>query len=176
MKLVVGLGNPLDKYKYTRHNAGYIVIDNYCKSNQIKLNLNKKLNSFLSIQKDAIFCKPNVYMNESGISVLQVAKYYNIKYTDILIVHDDLDLDFGQIKFSCSRGPAGHNGVKDIINRLGTKDFCRVRIGIGKPTNNTPIENYVLQNFTNTELDIINKINLNEYLLLHNNKILENKN
>lgn len=164
MNLVVGLGNNSDKYIRTRHNAGFILLDNYCSSNSIKFSLNKKLNSFIAKNNDTIFCKPDSFMNNSGTSVLKVSKYFDINYDNIVVVHDDIDLEFSKIKFDFDRGSAGHNGIKDIINKLQTKQFYRLRIGVGRPKDSTPVDKFVLQDFKKEELDYINKINLKDYI------------
>lgn len=166
MKLFVGLGNIGDQYKYTRHNAGFILLDTFCHNNNIEFNFDKKLNSFIGKSKNIIFCKPNSYINVCGIYVLKVIKYYNIDYKNIVVIHDELDLDFGKIKFSCNRGSAGHKGVLDIINKISTKDFCRLRIGIGKPKDKRLVDDFVLQNFSNNELVQLKNIDLLQQILV----------
>ena len=136
MLLIVGLGNPGKEYEKTRHNIGYLVIDELAK---------QKTN-------DVVLLKPQTFMNNSGTAVLAAVNFYKIKPAGLWIIHDDIDLPLGEFKISQNRGSAGHKGVQSIINALGTKNFNRVRIGIcpktGKPK---AVEKFVLQNFTKTE-------------------------
>ncbi len=156
MKLVVGLGNPGKEYENTRHNVGFMVIDNYCEGEKSSKKFNgifyeKKING-----EKIIFLKPQSYMNLSGIVVKAFQKFYKIKYEDILIIHDDLDLKLGSAKIKISSSSGGDNGVKSIINELGTKDFVQYKIGI---SNNKSIQtkDYVLGKFTLEEKEILNK-------------------
>ena len=109
---------------------------------------------------------PNNFMNNSGDSIRKMSTFYNIKPSDIIVIHDDLDLEFGDVRFQRNRGSAGHNGVQDIINKLGTKDFWRLRVGVGRPTNNTPVEEYVLKNFTQEQINQLRNIDLRELILV----------
>ena len=97
-------------------------------------------------------------MNNSGLTVQKIAQFYKISSLNIYIIHDDLDLEVGEYKIQFDRGPAGHNGIKSIIENLGTQQFNRIRIGIGKSQNNIPVEDYVLQPFSSEEKDIINTL------------------
>jgi len=149
MILIIGLGNPGKKYKYTRHNVGFQVIDKLAK---IK-------------RKGWILAKPQTFMNQSGKAVKKLIKTYYpnqamAKLSELLwVIHDDIDIPLGQFKISFGRGSAGHKGVQSIINELGTKDFWRLRIGVspksGKPQN---VEKFVLQNFTKSEEKIIKEV------------------
>lgn len=152
-KLIVGLGNPNDRYKLTRHNIGYDMVDCYathygffnsvCRTNKnesIKIKTGKIKNT------NIIILKPYEGMNISGNMVGKLVKSLDINNEDIVVIHDDLDLEFGRIKFKASGGSGGHNGLKSIIDNIG-KNFCRYRIGIGRPIDQTPID-YVLSNFT----------------------------
>jgi len=163
MKLIVGLGNPENKYQNTRHNLGSSIIKKYIETNyHNSLTTKKSLAAEIfetgqGNQKN-IFAIPTEYMNNSGISVQKLAQFFKIDSTDIYILHDDLDLEVGDYRIQFDRGPAGHNGIKSIIEHLGTQAFNRIRIGICKPQINIPVEDYVLQPFSREESDIINSI------------------
>lgn len=166
MKLIVGLGNPGDKYKNNRHNVGFILLDEFVSKHGKSFENSTKMNSLITQVNDLHICKPQKYMNNSGDSVLKMSKFYKISPDNIYVIHDDLDLEFGVIKVQFGRGSAGHNGVQDIIEKLGTKDFWRVRIGIGRPSDNTPIEDYVLKDFTLEQIAWLRELDLNEYILV----------
>jgi len=153
MKLIVGLGNPDKKYQNTRHNLGSTIIQKFI--GQDKFNLKTKLAAFIFEDQKNIFAFPSEYMNNSGITVQKITHFYKISPLDIYIIHDDLDLPVGDYRIQFDRGPAGHNGIKSIIENLGTQQFNRIRVGIGKPQDSTPVEDYVLQNFSQSEQDII---------------------
>lgn len=155
-KLIVGLGNPGAKYKYTRHNVGFIVLDHVVKAAGFKKwRTNAKLDAQIIVDKgtDAVYIKPQSFMNNSGMSVAACAKYYDIVPKNIIIIHDDVDLSFGEVKKQFDAGSAGHNGVEDIISKLHTKTFWRIRIGIGRPTSQKiDTSDWVLANFSKPEL------------------------
>lgn len=157
MKLFVGLGNPDSKYQNTRHNLGTMVINEFLKKHSLRLNNQSKLSAQVSQHQQSLFAITNEYMNNSGIAVQKIAHYYKIDPKDIYIIHDDLDLPVGDYKIQFDRGPAGHNGVISTIAQLGTQAFNRIRIGVGKPTDTTPIENYVLLPFNSEDKTIINQ-------------------
>ena len=143
MILIVGLGNPGKKYKYTRHNVGFQVIDELTKI--------KRRGWFLA--------KPQAFMNQSGKAVKKLVTSYRLPVTSLWVIHDDIDLPLDKIRISKGQGAAGHKGVQSIINELGTKDFWRVRIGIcpkkGKPKN---VEKFVLQKFTKEEKKVVKEV------------------
>ena len=156
MKLLVFLGNYPKEYSLTRHNIGFIVGDaiqeKYDFSNW---NENKKLLCNISkgvlFDKDCILIKPNTYMNCSGDSVIKVLNFYKIKPNDVVVIHDELDFDFGTIKTTNSRNSAGHNGVKSV-NSVIHEPYNRIRIGIGRPEEkNFDVSNYVLSKFSAEE-------------------------
>ena len=181
MILIIGLGNPGKKYKNTRHNVGFQVVDEFAKENNFpKFRLSKKFNSLVSegILNDEkiILAKPQTFMNQSGKAVRTLTNFYKItrpgrvvnlitrpgrvvRVADLVVVHDDIDLPLGKIRISKNRGAAGHKGVESIIKEIGTKNFTRFRIGIlpkiGKPKN---IEKYVLQKFGKEEEKIIKEV------------------
>jgi PTH1 family peptidyl-tRNA hydrolase len=148
MKLIVGLGNPGKTYHETRHNVGFMAIDAFAEeqdANWHKENEYKALTAQCTIgETKVLLVKPQTFMNLSGDAVQAIVAYFKISPEDILIIHDDMDLDTGRIQFKASGGPAGHNGVANIQERLGTKELSRLRIGIGKPTPPIAPEDWVL--------------------------------
>jgi len=163
MKLIIGLGNPGKIYQNTRHNLGQKIIIEYLKTQK---NCHLQENHRLSAKtcetgwgtSKKIFAISSEYMNNSGITIQKISHFFKISPDNIYILHDDLDLPVGDYKIQFDRGSAGHNGIKSIIENLGTQQFNRLRIGIGKPTNNISAEDYVLKPFLPQELDIINSI------------------
>ncbi|HWS48714.1 MAG TPA: aminoacyl-tRNA hydrolase [Candidatus Methanoperedens sp.] len=157
MKLFFGLGNPEKKYHNTRHNLGQMLIKNFSIKHDFSLSTKNKLQSMVGEYDGNIYAISTNYMNLSGISVQKLASYYNIPPQDIYIVHDDLDITVGEWRLQFDRGPAGHNGVKSIIQHLDSQAFWRIRIGIGHPQSdvNVPIEDYVLKPLTSEERKII---------------------
>lgn len=152
MHLIVGLGNIGEKYQLTRHNIGFLVIDEITKGLTTS-NINKA-NFKAEVQKSGynLFVKPNTYMNHSGEAVIAIKEYYKIDIENIIVIHDDLDLPFGTVKFKIGGGHGGHNGLKSIDSHI-SKEYIRIRIGIGKPTNKQDVANYVLSNFSKEELN-----------------------
>lgn len=154
MKLLVGLGNPGDKYTMTRHNIGFRVIDEL--ANLVGCSIGKqKFSAFYEIatfgETKVCIVKPQTYMNCSGESVVQFQRFYQVDCADILIIHDELDFPFGKVRLAFDSGAAGHNGVQSIIDEIGTKSFYRLRVGISKPDNRQDIVNYVLTPFSDDE-------------------------
>ena len=159
MKLIVGLGNPGEKYEKTRHNLGFIVIEQFLKDFEPARNTlwtdNKKFKSDIcqiewqprhgTLQK-VILAKPKTYMNNSGMAVSILAKFYKIKPENILIVHDELDLPLEYLKIRFGGSSAGHNGVESVIDALGTEKFWRLRLGIGQEKNHTEMAKYKVKN------------------------------
>lgn len=160
MKLVVGLGNPGKKYALNRHNTGYMVLDELAKSKDLNWKHNEKLSCDLCKDGEILYIKPTSFMNSSGDVVAGVKNYYDVDVSDICVIHDDVDLPFGTVRTQKGAGHAGHRGVMDIIDKLGTKDFQRIRIGIGRPEENSklPVDEFVLRDFTEDELTTIKKI------------------
>ena len=156
MKLIAGLGNIGPKYTFTRHNAGFMLIDSIAINAGLTLKENSRLKCFLAKfsnnGEDYLLIKPTTFMNLSGEAVRAVADYYKIAVKDILIVFDDLSLELGKIRFRPNGSDGGHNGIKSVIQHLGTKDIARLKIGIG-PQPTIPSEVFVLQNFSKEELD-----------------------
>lgn len=161
MKVIVGLGNPGKEYQITRHNAGFLILDNYISNQNLTWENNKKFDAQICTINDTIFVKPQVFMNNSGTTVSKVLSYLNTPVTQLLIIHDDADLEFGKVKKQFGASAAGHHGVSDIIEKLGTQEFWRLRIGVGRPQQNTfEIQDWVLKQFSNEELDFIRNINV----------------
>jgi len=158
MKKIIGLGNPGDKYKLTRHNIGRIILSNWQKEEDLPpFKKNTKLNALIAKGNDFVLALPETFMNSSGKSVKKIIK----KTENLWVVHDDIALPFGAIKISKNKGSAGHNGIKSIIEEIKTKDFLRVRIGI-KPLSRTissgNLPKFVLKKFTKKELEAIKDI------------------
>lgn len=156
MKLVVGLGNPGRKYQNTRHNLGFWTIDDIAQENRIAVK--KKLGDALAGEwpsdgETTVLAKPQTYMNRSGESVSDLLRHFRAGPADLIVIHDDLDLPFGRIRIRPRGGPAGHRGVLSIIQSLGTEEFYRVRIGIGRPPDGVDPTDFVLESFTAEELD-----------------------
>ena len=152
MKLIAGLGNIGEKYCFTRHNAGFMVLDKWAADDGFSFKEDKKLKCFIAKTNDTLLIKPTTYMNLSGEAVRAVMDYYKIDIKDLLIIYDDLSLDLGRIRFRANGSDGGHNGIKSIIQHVGSKNFDRLKIGIG-PQPNIPSENYVLQNFPKDSLE-----------------------
>tara|TARA_B100001057_G_C22710171_1_gene895436 strand:- start:243 stop:806 length:564 start_codon:yes stop_codon:yes gene_type:complete len=160
MLLFVGLGNPTPDSENNRHNVGFKIIDSINK----KFNLSKQKPKFKGLlttgnieNKKVYAIKPLTFMNNSGICIRELIEYFKIEAEDVIVFHDDLDLEFGKIKAKFGGSSAGHNGVASIDKFIG-KDYSRVRIGIGKPKENIEISDYVLQNFDEDESVSIEKI------------------
>ena len=158
MKLIVGLGNPGKEYVNTRHNTGFIFIDRLAKDYKTKFKLDVKLKceicDILVNGEKVILIKPQTYMNLSGTSVKLVCDYYGIDINDILVIHDDLDLEVGKIRFRAHGSSGGHKGIQNIIDNLGTEEIKRLKIGIDKVESKYTI-NYVLGKFSKEELSIL---------------------
>ena len=158
MKLIVGLGNVGTKYTFTRHNVGFMLADSIAINNGLNFRENSRLKCFVANLRngidDYLIIKPTTFMNLSGEAVRAVVDYYKIPIEDVLIVYDDLSLELGKIRFRANGSDGGHNGIKSIIQHLGTKDIARLKIGIG-PQPSIPSEVFVLQNFSKEELEIL---------------------
>jgi len=168
MFLIVGLGNPGEKYIKTRHNVGFILFDLL----NLSFQKDKYANAFISKEvwdgEEVIFLKPETFMNDSGISVSFIKEKYEIENEKIMVIYDDLDLPFGDLRVSFDRGDGGHNGIKSIVSQIGSKSFVRVRVGIApksedgkaiKPkgglftSTSRAVSNFVLKDFSSTDLE-----------------------
>ena len=157
MKLIAGLGNIGEKYCFTRHNVGFMVLDKWAYIDNFSYKLDSKLKSYIAKCKigneDFLFIKPTTYMNLSGEAIRAVIDYYKIDVSDLIVIYDDISLDTGKIRIRANGSDGGHNGIKSIIQHLGTNKFNRVKIGIGPQIG--PSEHFVLQNFSKEQLEII---------------------
>ncbi len=191
MKLLVGLGNPGAKYEQTRHNIGFFIVDQIAKKYSSE-NWRKKfqgvvcscdINTF-----KVLILKPETFMNNSGLSVLEASKFFKLNLADIIVIHDDLDLQPGQLRIKTAGGHAGHNGLKSIHQLLGPS-YNRIRIGIGHPGDRDKVSSFVLSNFSKTDKLWLGKItqhfldefdnvisgNHHKFVSLYELKLIENK-
>ena len=169
MKLIIGLGNPGIEYQKTRHNAGFLTLDKIVSNFQFPIsNFQSKFNAEISQDiiddEKVMLIKPQTFMNNSGQAVKTILDYYKINPEDIIVIHDDLDIPLGEFKISKNKNSGGHKGVQSIIDCLGTKDFTRIRIGIGAEsgvqvlTCKIPTEKFVLEKFGGEEMGKIEKV------------------
>jgi PTH1 family peptidyl-tRNA hydrolase len=153
--LVVGLGNPGPQYAKTRHNLGFMVADLLAARIGASFKVHKRSGAEVATGRlggrSVVLAKPRTYMNESGRHVGPLAKFYSIPPGDVVVIHDELDIDFGKIRLKLGGGEGGHNGLRSIANSLGTKDFQRVRIGVGRPPGRKDPAAFVLEPFTSVE-------------------------
>lgn len=164
MKIIVGLGNPGKKYESTRHNAGFMAVDALHSAWKFEdWKIDKKSDSEVSsgtLDGEKIYLlKPQDFMNASGEAVSKFASYHKTLPKDIMVIHDELDLPLGETRFAFNRGSAGHNGVQSVADCLGTKEFHRLRIGIGRDAEqNKSAETYVLEKFGDEENKILKTV------------------
>lgn len=161
MKLIVGLGNPGEKYNGTRHNLGFELLDEFRRKNNLEdFQYEAKFKAeIIKIGNDLILARPQTFMNQSGEAVSAIANFFKISPSDINIIHDDLDLPLGKIKVRLGGSGAGHHGVESVINGLGTDQFVRVRLGIGNERSHSgehhrvsfQAEKFVLEPFSSKE-------------------------
>lgn len=157
MKLIVGLGNPGKEYEYTRHNIGFVVIDHYL-TNATWQKKFKSLYTIITIDNEkVILLKPETFMNLSGEAVSECANFFKIDAKDILVIHDDLDLPFGKYRLKFNSSAGGHNGIKSIINCIGTDAFARLKIGISKD-NLIDTKDFVLGHLKKEQLEQLDKL------------------
>lgn len=170
MKIIVGLGNPGKKYDKTRHNAGFMVLDEIIKkqvariknkelNNNLEFKFNKKFNAEMcEYSKEIFFVKPQTYMNNSGVSVNLLASYFKLLNSDLIIIHDDMDLELGRIKIQFGGGSGGHHGIESIVSHIGSPDFIRVRLGVGRSksagVNDANID-FLLSRFRDDEVKLL---------------------
>ncbi len=172
MNLIIGLGNPGKKYDYTRHNVGFMVLDEIAHHYHLNWEKEEKHKTLIAKGSDYILVKPQTFMNNSGQTASSLLRYYKLlprtifgvkKDSDLTnsltVIHDELDLPLGTYKISTNSSSAGHNGVQSIIDHLKTKNFTRIRIGINTENRqHIPGDKFVLQNFTETELKVIENL------------------
>ena len=153
--LVVGLGNPGAQYAKTRHNVGFMVADVLAARMGAPFKVHKRSGAEIVTgrlgHRPIVLAKPRCYMNESGRQVGPLAKFYSVDAGDVIVIHDELDIDFGRVRLKRGGGEGGHNGLRSVANALGSKEFQRVRIGIGRPPGRKDPAAFVLEPFTSTE-------------------------
>jgi len=158
VKLIVGLGNPGPRYRFSRHNAGFLVLDQLAEKNGMALS-QRLFDALVARGKIAgesvIAVAPQTFMNLSGIAVRRILDFYRVEVADLIVIHDDMDLPFGTIRLKEGGGHGGHKGLISVIEQLGNPDFLRVRIGIGKPVMREMVDSYVLSPFSEEEMQTV---------------------
>ena len=161
LKVIVGLGNPGPKYTETRHNAGFWFIEEVARKYSATFRSEKKFHgevAKISLEgKDIWLLKPDTFMNRSGLAVQSLLSFYRITAEQLLVAHDEIDLPPGTAKLKTGGGHGGHNGLRDIISQLGTKDFHRLRIGVGHPGSKDQVVDYVLHNASRDDRILIDR-------------------
>jgi PTH1 family peptidyl-tRNA hydrolase len=165
MKLIVGLGNPGRAYASNRHNIGFICLNHFARTHSIKFDQKRGLartGRGKVVGNEVVLAKPQTYVNQSGQSVSRLVNKFNISLGDLIVIHDDLDLPLARIRLSYASSSGGHKGINSIIKELGSQDFTRLRIGIGRPDKAEASEDdiiaYVLSDFTSEEKEVITQI------------------
>ncbi len=161
--MIVGLGNPGLQYSFTRHNIGFMVLDALADhlgaGNWVQDRSQADILKIRWENHPLFLVKPLSYMNKSGVPVQKIASYYKIPFSDMMVVHDDMDLEFGQLKIVVSRGAGGHNGIRSIMGVCGTKDFIRLRVGLGRPSEiHKDVTAHVLGKFSSQEQAILDQV------------------
>ena len=161
MKIIVGLGNPGTAYRMSRHNIGFQVVDHLAKISH--LSIRTKRFKFLYgtgyiDSEQVVLAKPMTFMNRSGEAVKKAADFFHLKVEDLVVVHDDLDLPFGRLRFKRRGGDGGHQGVRSIIECTGGNNFLRLKVGIGRPPEGMDPAEYVLETFNDVEQSQLNQI------------------
>ena len=161
LRLVVGLGNPGDAYLKTRHNAGFMVVDEVAEAFSIPL-VKRKFDTIFGRGSvdgvEVILIKPMAFMNLSGPPVQRITNYFKILCEDMLIIHDDIDLAFGRLKINEKGGDGGHKGVRSLMDAFGGGDFVRLRVGVGRPEARISAADYVLNGFSAKEIEVLGQI------------------
>lgn len=160
MKVIVGLGNPGAEYAETRHNAGFLAVDGYAEQLSIEFRVKFQGQWAEAVGKTGkiLLLKPQTYMNLSGRAVRELLQFYKIPCEDLLVVHDDMDLPLGKIRLRERGSAGGHNGIRSLIAELGTENFWRLKIGVGRPSANRDPAQYVLSPFTADELPVVEDV------------------
>lgn len=149
--MIIGLGNPGQKYTETKHNIGFIALDEWAYQNKIEFNKSKFDALYAEVRingEKVFFVKPMTYMNESGRAVRPLMDYYGLESEDIVVIYDDMDMEPGRIRLRQKGSAGGHNGIKSLIQHLGTQEFNRIRIGVGRPQPNMTVVQHVLSPFS----------------------------
>jgi len=159
MKLIVGLGNPEEKYKNNRHNAGFILVDHIASFLGGSFEKNKQVESLVLKSGEIILAKPLTFMNDSGRAVLKLVNFYRVHLDSLFVAYDDLDIKLGEYKIVFGKPPKTHNGVWSVIGRLKTSDFWHIRIGVeNRSVERTSGEKYVLQDFLDDEKVVVENV------------------
>ncbi|UCD85319.1 MAG: aminoacyl-tRNA hydrolase [Deltaproteobacteria bacterium] len=160
MKLIVGLGNPGRRYRLNRHNLGFRAIDHIAETSSIRIKV-KKFRALIGegriMDEEAILAKPQTYMNLSGVAVEALKGFYRIGLSDVILINDDFDLNFGRIRIKQRGGDGGHLGLRSVIEHLGDDRFLRIRLGVGRPVTDQEATEYVLSNFSREEEETLPK-------------------
>jgi PTH1 family peptidyl-tRNA hydrolase len=171
LKVLVGLGNPGAKYENTRHNAGFLMLDKIAEKFGIAIS-SSKFDAVIGrgqvFGEDSVLVKPMTFMNRSGISVGQVVRFFKTDVKNVVVLHDDVDVPSGKVRARLGGGHGGHNGIRSIIEEAGLADFHRIKLGIGKPEHSVKengVVNWVLGNFTEAELSLLNTEMFDEVLV-----------
>ncbi|MFW7378160.1 MAG: aminoacyl-tRNA hydrolase [Oligoflexus sp.] len=170
MKLLVGLGNPGPKYETTRHNAGFLILDEIASRQSINVD-QQKFQALLGkgrlLGDECIFIKPLTFMNLSGKSVAAALRFFKIDVADTIVLHDDIDVPFGKVKARTGGGHGGHNGIRSIIAETGQADFHRIKLGVGRPQQpeDGTVVNWVLNPFTTDELATVQSTMVDDVLV-----------
>ena len=161
MYLIIGLGNPGSRYQFTRHNIGFMVLEKIAARWEVDLK-QKSFDALWNRGKiagtDVLLAMPQTFMNLSGNAVRKLLAYFKVDVNHLIVIHDDLDLPFGSVRLKTGGGDAGHKGLNSIMTCLGSVDFMRVRMGIGKPADRTPVEDYVLHRFNPDESALLQQV------------------
>jgi PTH1 family peptidyl-tRNA hydrolase len=160
-RLIVGLGNPGRKYRHNRHNVGFMALDQLARRNQLDFT-RQQSDAIVSVGTIAgsrvVLAKPQTFMNKSGVPVAALRRFYKVADEDLLVIFDDLDLPVGTLRIRPFGGSSGHNGMKSLIERLGTQGFPRVRIGIGRPPGRMDPARYVLKDFDKDQRPLVQQV------------------
>ncbi|MGP8153308.1 MAG: aminoacyl-tRNA hydrolase [Smithella sp.] len=161
MYLIIGLGNPGNRYKFTRHNIGFMVLEKIAARWELDLK-QKGFDALWNRGKidgiNVLLAMPQTYMNLSGNAARKLLAYFKVDINNLIVIHDDLDLPFGTVRLKSGGGDAGHKGLKSIATCLGSADFMRIRMGIGKPSDKYRIEDYVLERFGSEESAFLQEV------------------
>lgn len=177
VKMIVGLGNPGSKYEKTKHNIGFMAVDKIVNNLDVTFtedkNFKAQIGSIFINHEKVYFVKPTTFMNNSGIAVKALLTYYNISVEDLIVIYDDLDMEVGKLRLRSKGSAGGHNGIKSIIAHIGTQEFNRIKVGIGRPLKGMTVINHVMGQF-NTEDNIVISLTLDRVVNAVNFYLQEN--
>lgn len=159
--MVAGLGNPGEKYSRTRHNIGFLVIEELARRYSMPLKQSRFDADFSKgriSDRAVVLVKPLSYMNRSGIPIQRLSSFFKINSSELIVIHDDLDLEFGRIRIAANRGHGGHNGIRSIVEAFGSRDFIRIRIGVGRPSSQEGVVGHVLGMFSPEEFNALDAL------------------